>query len=271
MEITEIIKFSIDIQGYRRNIFAYVVPTLLNPVIIGLLWIREDNVIIRPATNTLIINSYSLTISTKTTPVSSEIKELTAAPFTILVKRARKRQKPLTVFKASLEDITKALHPKITRTPTEIRKLLPAQYYNHLPLFKGGMAAELPPHRPGINHTFTLKKGENGQKKNPPWGPLYRITRDKLLVLQKTLNKLLDKGFIRTSNSPARAPVLFAKKEGGLRFYVDYRGLNDITKKDQYPLPLIKETLSGISKARYFIKLDITAVFHKIRIAKGQE
>ena len=50
---------------------------------------------------------------------------------------------------------------------------------------------------------------------------------------------------------------------------MDYRGLNDITKKDQYPLPLIKETLSGISKIKYFTKLDITAVFYKIRIIKG--
>ena len=36
VEITEIIKFSIDIQGYRRNIFAYAVPVLSNPVIMGL-------------------------------------------------------------------------------------------------------------------------------------------------------------------------------------------------------------------------------------------
>ena len=50
---------------------------------------------------------------------------------------------------------------------------------------------------------------------------------------------------------------------------MDYRGLNNITRKDRYPLPLIKETLSGILKVRYFTKLDITAVFYKIRIAKG--
>ena len=95
------------------------------------------------------------------------------------------------------------------------------------------------------------------------------MTRDELLILWKTLNELLDKGFIRANNSLAGAPVLFVKKEGGLRFYMDYRGLNDITRKDRYPLPLIKETLSGISKVRYLTKLDITAVFYKIRIAKG--
>ena len=79
----------------------------------------------------------------------------------------------------------------------------------------------------------------------------------------------MDKGFIRISNSLVKAPVLFVKKEGGLWFCVDYRGLNNITRKDQYPLPLIKKTLSGISKVRYFTKLDITAVFYKIHIAKG--
>ena len=50
---------------------------------------------------------------------------------------------------------------------------------------------------------------------------------------------------------------------------MDYRGLNNITRKNQYFLPSIKETLSGISKVRYFTKLDITAVFYKIRIIKG--
>ena len=78
------------------------------------------------------------------------------------------------------------------------------------------MAAELPPHRPNIDHTFTLKKGKNGQERNPPWGTLYKIIRSELLVLRKTLNKLLNKGFIRVSNSLASAPVLFVKKEEGL-------------------------------------------------------
>ena len=95
------------------------------------------------------------------------------------------------------------------------------------------------------------------------------MIRDELLILRQTLNELLDKGFIRASNSLIRAPVLFVKKEKGLWFYVDYRGLNNITRKNRYPLPLIKETLNGISKVRYFTKLDITAAFYKIYIAKG--
>jgi len=98
------------------------------------------------------------------------------------------------------------------------------------------------------------------------------MSRDKLLILRKTLTKLLDKGFIRVSSSSAAASVLFVRKPGGrLRFYVDYRGLNRITKKDRYPLPLIYETLRNIGRVKWYIKLDVVAAFHKIRIAEGDE
>ena len=98
------------------------------------------------------------------------------------------------------------------------------------------------------------------------------MSRDELLVLRKTLTDLLDKGFIRVSNSPAAAPVLFVRKPGGgLRFCVDYRGLNKITRKDRYPLPLIHETLRNIGNAKWFTKLDVIAAFHKIRIEEGSE
>ena len=98
------------------------------------------------------------------------------------------------------------------------------------------------------------------------------MSRNELLVLRKELTSLLDKDFIQESKSPAAAPVLFAKKPGGgLRFCVDYRGLNAITRKDRYPLPLIRETFAALSKAKWLTKLDVTAAFHRIRMAKGDE
>ena len=70
------------------------------------------------------------------------------------------------------------------------------------------------------------------------------MSRDELLILRKTLTKLLDKGFIRISNSLVAAPVLFIRKlRGGLRFYYDYRALNKLTRKDRYSLSLINKTL----------------------------
>jgi hypothetical protein len=75
----------------------------------------------------------------------------------------------------------------------------------------------------------------------------------------------LAKGFIEASQAPFASPVLFVKKaNGGLRFCIDFRRLNDITRKDRYPLPLIDETLSRLSKAKIYTKLDIRQAFHCI-------
>ena len=98
------------------------------------------------------------------------------------------------------------------------------------------------------------------------------MSRDELLVLRKTLIDLLDKGFIRVSNSLVTALILFIKKpEGGLRFCIDYRRLNRVIKKDRYPLPFIYETLRNINKAKQFTKLDVIAAFYKLRIFEEDE
>jgi len=52
---------------------------------------------------------------------------------------------------------------------------------------------------------------------------------------------------------------------------MDYRALNAITIKDRYPIPLIKETLDRLVKARFYTKLDIVATFNNLRIREGDE
>ena len=152
------------------------------------------------------------------------------------------------------------------------RTKLPEHYFEFLAAFDRADAEKLPPLRgAGTDHSIELEKVD-GKDPKIPWGPLYSMSRDELLVLRRTLTNLLDKQFIRVSNSPAAAPVLFVRKPGGgLRFCVDYRALNRISRKDRYPLPLIHETLRTIGKARWFTKLDVIAAFHKIRIAEGDE
>lgn len=82
----------------------------------------------------------------------------------------------------------------------------------------------------------------------------------------------MDKGFIRASSSPAASPVLLVRKPGGgLRFCVDYRGLNAFTVKNCYPIPLVNETFHQLVKAKWYLKNDIMAAFNKIRIAEGDE
>ena len=77
------------------------------------------------------------------------------------------------------------------------------------------------------------------------------MSREELLILRTTLTKFLNKRFIRVSNSPAAALVLFVRKlREELRFCVNYQDLNQITRKDRYLLSLVYETLRNISKAK---------------------
>jgi len=65
---------------------------------------------------------------------------------------------------------------------------------------------------------------------------------------------------------------MFVKKQDSkLRLCPDYRALNEVTKKDQHPLPLISEALDRLGGAKYFTKLDIKDAYYNIRIRKGDE
>ncbi len=117
------------------------------------------------------------------------------------------------------------------------------------------------------DHQIELKE-MNEKKSKVLWGPLYNMTKEKLLVLCKTLTELLNKQFIQVSNSSAAVFVLFIQKsENELQFCVNYCDLNWITQKNYYPLSLIYETLQNIKWAQWYIKLNVIVTFHKIWIA----
>jgi len=106
----------------------------------------------------------------------------------------------------------------------------------------------------------------------PPFGPIYGLSPPELSGLYEWLDENLDKKFIRESSSPAASPILFVKKkEGSLRLCVDYRGLNEGTIKNRYPLPLVKETFMQLSRAKIFTKLDIRGAYNLIRMRAGEE
>ena len=75
---------------------------------------------------------------------------------------------------------------------------------------------------------------------------------------KKQIESMLEHSFIRPSDSPYGAPVSFVpKKDGSLRFYIDYRWLNKKTVKNKYPLPLPEELFDRLGSAKVFSKLDL--------------
>jgi len=75
--------------------------------------------------------------------------------------------------------------------------------------------------------------------------------------VRQHLKDMITSDVIRPSDSPFSSNiVLVRKKDGSLRFYVDYRMLNSRTRKDAYMLPRFDDTLDALSGARFFSKLD---------------
>ena len=79
-------------------------------------------------------------------------------------------------------------------------------------------------------------------------------------------------GFIRHSKSPAGIPILFVqKKDGSLQLCIDYRELNNLIIKNCYLLPLIGELLNCLCCTKRFTQLDLTNIYHQIRIWEGNK
>lgn len=249
------------------------------PVILGLAWLKRHNPMVDWTAG-------------KTTPCSAYCKKYCLSPGTLATKATPKwttisrnsRNKPnilgvdatayivnvkakgSTCFCASLNNINKAL-AEFDRVPTDPLPLLPDRLKDFANVFSKSESDKLPPHRP-YDHEIPLEPSTT-----PPISGLYLMTREELLVLKRSLEDWLKRGCIRSSSSSAAAPVLFIHKEGsgGLRLCNNYRGINAITKKNRYALPLVRDTVNQMAWAKYFSKVDIIAAFNKLRIKEGEK
>lgn len=133
-------------------------------------------------------------------------------------------------------------------------------------VFSTARAGKLAAHR-DTDHAIELTP-----KGVPPYQRIYQLSPAEQKALRDYLDDALRRGIIRESTSPAGAPILFIpKKDGTLRLCVDYRGLNQVTVKNRYPLPLISELLDRLNGAKVFSKLDLKDAYYRIRIREGDE
>ena len=146
------------------------------------------------------------------------------------------------------------------------RKVL-SKYVNFEDVFFPDLVSKLPKHVEINDHTIKLVNGQQ-----PLYGPIYSLGPIELETLKAYIKTNLANKFIRPSKSLADTPILFDRKsDSSLQLCFNYQGLNNLMIKNQYPLPLIGELLNKLERVKQFIQLNLTSVYHQIRIRKENE
>ena len=100
--------------------------------------------------------------------------------------------------------------------------------------------------------------------------PVRRVSPHRREEVRQLLQEMLANGVIEPSTSPWASPiVLVQKKDGSMRFCVDYRKVNDVTQKDAYPLPRIDTTLDTLHGSQWFSTLDLLSGYWQVEVAKS--
>ncbi len=264
-EVT-VVQININDHQKSRTYFYVVFKLVFYDLILGISWMKQNEVILNADRAFLMIEFTETIVWNRKASAESKFNHvmMSAMFFMNLIQKKEEKWKKIEVFLTSMTDIEKAL---TSQKKIDLKTILSDHYHEFLNVFNHTMTEKLPPLRgKDTDHQIELKK-MNEKELKVLWDPLYNMTKEKLLVLCKTLTELLNKQFIQVSNSSAAVSVLFVQKsEGELWFCVNYCDLNQITQKNCYLLSLIYETLQNIKQAQWYTKLNVIAAFHKIQI-----
>jgi len=144
---------------------------------------------------------------------------------------------------------------------------VPGEYQQFAKLLSKEESKRYPPKR-AWDHAIEFKK-DAPEAVDCKVYPMNRIEDE---AVQKFLNDELEKGYIRESKSPYVSSFFFVKKKDGkMRPVQDYRKINALTIRNQYPLPLIADLICDLSNAHIYTKLDVRWGYNNVRIREGDE
>ncbi len=148
----------------------------------------------------------------------------------------------------------------------QVKVKLFSEYHDYLDIFDRAMINQL------SSHCFYDHKIELIDEEMLSRSKLYQMFNHKLQKIKNYLIKHLNKDFISFSSASYASLILFIeKKDNSLRFYIDYRKLNALIKRNHYFLSLIDETFARIQDSKYLTQLNIIVVFNKLRMHSSSE
>jgi hypothetical protein len=118
-----------------------------------------------------------------------------------------------------------------------------------------------------VGRTNVTKHGIDVGETKPIKQRARKLSQKEREIEREHIEDMLKKGIIRKSKSPWSSPVVFVPKKGGeIRFCVDYRKLNDVTKKDNHPLPKIDEMLDKFEGSKWFTSIDLASAYWQVEM-----
>ena len=118
-----------------------------------------------------------------------------------------------------------------------------------------------------LGRTNVLKHRINTENTEPIKQRAYRCSKEDKEETERQIKDLLEKGIVKRSHSPWSSPIVFvAKKNGKRRMCIDYRKINNVTKKDNHPLPRIDELLDTFEGKKWFTSLDLASGYWQVPI-----
>ncbi len=208
--VNEVTVIQIDIDRHQKSrAFFYIVSKLASyNLILSLSWMKQNEIILNADRASLMIEFTETVVWNRKASAEDKFNYIIMLTtfFSNLIWKNEEKQKKIEVFSASMINIEKAL---ISQKKTNLRTILFDHYHKFLNVFNHTMTKKLPFLREeDTDHQIELKE-VNEKESKVLWDSLYNMTKEKLLVLCKTLTELLNKQFIQVSNSSASAPVLF--------------------------------------------------------------
>ncbi|KAK1602142.1 hypothetical protein QYE76_017185 [Lolium multiflorum] len=274
VKIQHTVTISFKIGAYEDTIDCDVVPMTVCHMLLGRPWqydkkanhdgytnaysfkVNDKTYILRPMTPSQVIADNAKALArAKEATITSELRGER-----VIHQKESERHKPYVSEMKSVLLATKSEMREVHHNPST------TLHYEFQDVFPDELPHGLPPLR-GIEHRIDLIPGAP-----LPNRAAYRTNPEDTKEIQRQIQDLLAKGYVRESLSPCAVPVILVPKpDETQRMCMDCRPINAITVRYRHPIPRLDDMLDELSGATIFSKIDLRSGYHQIRMAIGDE